>query len=97
MKIDRVIRSLDQGDIFGEVGLIFSCHRTATVKSQNYSTLAFLSQKDFLELWDYSPDTFYQIREKALSYNDPWIKFKVKLLQQVHYFKPFKDKEGFLS
>ena len=81
MKQNRVIRTIAQGELFGEVAGIFSCHRTATVKSETYSTLAFLAQKDFLELWDYSPDTFYLIREKALSYNDPWIQFKIKLLE----------------
>ena len=73
MKNDRVIRTIEQGELFGEVALIFSCQRTATVKSENYSTLAFLTQKDFVELWDYSPEIFFLIREKALSYNDPWI------------------------
>lgn len=33
MKNNRVIRMLEQGELFGEVSLIFSCLRTATVKS----------------------------------------------------------------
>ena len=33
MKQERIIRKLDQGELFGEIALIFSCVRTATVKT----------------------------------------------------------------
>lgn len=97
MRNKKIQNTLDQGEIFGEVALIFSCQRTATVKSQNYSTLAFLTQKTFLELWDYSSDTFFSIKDKALNYKDPWILFKKELLAQIHYFKNFIYREGFLA
>ena len=87
MRQQKVIRTLNQGVIFGEVALIFSCMSTTSVISQNYTTLAYLTLKSFLELWEYSPDTFYMIKSQALSYeDDPWINFKIKMLEQVDYF-----------
>ena len=38
--IERYIRTLKTGAYFGEVGVIKSCARTATAKSQNYTTIA---------------------------------------------------------
>ena len=41
---------LIDGDHFGEIGLIFDCKRSATIKSENYGTLAMLKKSDFMEL-----------------------------------------------
>jgi CRP-like cAMP-binding protein len=41
-------RELNQGNYFGEIGLIFNCKRTATVKSTNYCTFARIHKKVFL-------------------------------------------------
>lgn len=82
MRNRRVIRKIEQGGLFGEVALIFSSVRTATIVSENYTTLAYLKERNFLELWDYSPDTFHLIKNHAINYNDdPWIQFKIKLLK----------------
>lgn len=43
-------RQLYDGDHFGEIGLIFSCRRTATVKSLNYGSLAKLTETGFKAL-----------------------------------------------
>ena len=65
-----MIRTIEQGEIFGEVALIFSGVRTATIVSENYTTLAYLLEKNFMELWDYSPDTFHMIKNHAIEYKD---------------------------
>ena len=46
-KPDRI---LQDGDHFGEIGLIYNCKRTATVESSNYGTLAALTKSDYTEL-----------------------------------------------
>jgi len=78
---------LDPGSIFGEVAVIFKCPRTATVISQNYSTLAYLNERNFNELMEYSPPIAEGITARALRYGDSFTKFKIRLLQQVDYFR----------
>lgn len=41
---------LIDGDHFGEISMIFQGKRTATVKSENYGTLAKLNRSDYVEL-----------------------------------------------
>ena len=41
---------LIDGDHFGEIGLLYEVRRTATVKSENYGTLAMLKKSHFNEL-----------------------------------------------
>lgn len=41
---------LIDGDHFGEIGMIFNHKRTATVRSENYGTLAMLRRSDYDEL-----------------------------------------------
>lgn len=44
------VKYLFDGDHFGEIGLIYSTKRTATVKSQNYGSLAKLNKPDWAEV-----------------------------------------------
>lgn len=44
------VTHLIDGDHFGEIGLIFECKRTATVRSENYGTLAMLKKSHYVEL-----------------------------------------------
>ena len=98
MRNSKLIRNVEQGDIFGEIALIFPCPRTATIISENYTTLAYMPLRHFYELWEVSPDTFYMIKSQATNYKgDPWFDFKIKLLSQVDYFKKLRFKQGFLS
>mmetsp|Transcript_32 Transcript_32/g.63 ORF Transcript_32/g.63 Transcript_32/m.63 type:complete len:94 (-) Transcript_32:1087-1368(-) len=46
----RPVTYLIDGDHFGEIGMIFESKRTATVKSENYGTLALLKRSHYLEL-----------------------------------------------
>lgn len=39
--------TLKKGDLFGEISLLLSCNRTATVKTNNYSLIASLKRNDF--------------------------------------------------
>ena len=47
---DTKVRTLLPGDLFGEMALIHHCKRTATVQTNNYCTLAKLSQKHIYQL-----------------------------------------------
>ena len=41
---------LNKGTYFGEVGIIFNCRRTATVKAINYCTFAKINSETFNRL-----------------------------------------------
>ena len=43
-------KQLIDGDHFGEIGMLFECRRTATVRSEQYGRLALLKKSDFHEL-----------------------------------------------
>lgn len=43
-------RTLNVGDHFGEISMIYNCQRTATVVANNYCTLAMLTKPHFDEL-----------------------------------------------
>ena len=52
----------------------------------SYVTLAQLNQVNFKKMVQYSPEVYESLKVKALSYEDDWIKFKIKLLQNIDYF-----------
>ena len=79
--------TLGPGDYFGEISIIYECPRTATVQCMDYSIYAQMSSNDFFDVWNYQPDIFDGFKEDLLRmYDDEWMKFKVKLLQQIDYF-----------
>jgi CRP-like cAMP-binding protein len=87
MKRSIQVNDLEQGEMFGEIALLTDQHRTATVKSSNYCTLASMKKKTFFEMCQNFPDLIVKMKEKSLEYQDPWKQFKMKLLSQVDYFK----------
>ena len=91
------VRGLEQGDYFGEVALIYSTPRTATVKSSNYCTLASLNSKSFLDLCNNFPEILEKMRERALKHDDPWKKFKAALLSKIEYFEEQTKDPEFLE
>lgn len=44
------MKILRPGDYFGEIGLIYGCIRTATIKSTKYSTLAMLKKESYRDI-----------------------------------------------
>mmetsp|Transcript_17142 Transcript_17142/g.26498 ORF Transcript_17142/g.26498 Transcript_17142/m.26498 type:complete len:126 (-) Transcript_17142:16-393(-) len=87
LKRQRFVRTADQGEYFGEVAILFETPRTATVKSQNYCTLACLSKKTFFELCNSFPEIIVRMRSRALEYDDPWKEFRRTVVEAVSYFK----------
>ena len=62
--------------------------RTASVKSQNFSTCSFLEYQAFLTLWDHVPiiKTNFIERLKTI-YNDNWRKYTRKCLKSIDYLR----------
>jgi CRP/FNR family transcriptional regulator/CRP/FNR family cyclic AMP-dependent transcriptional regulator len=53
---EKILELLDEGDFFGEMSLLDSAPRSATVKTMNESRVLALSRADFLTLLRRSPD-----------------------------------------
>lgn len=53
------------GAHFGEIGMLFDCKRTATVRSENYGTLAKLSKSHYVEL-NKTFETFSSLLKKQI-------------------------------
>ena len=46
----KPVTYLIEGDHFGEIGMLFDCKRTATVRSEGYGGLVILKKNDYAEL-----------------------------------------------
>ncbi|CAI2376015.1 unnamed protein product [Moneuplotes crassus] len=81
-------KTLETGNYFGEVAIIKNCKRTATIKSQSFSTCSSLEYQAFLTFLEEYPilKTNFTERMKT-SYNDHWRKFTRKCLRNVDYLK----------
>ena len=74
-------------DHFGEVAIIYSCRRTATVLSGNYDTVALLTQDSFRSLVSEYPDYLKLLKAHIFKYKDPMKQFLLRTINRVSYFK----------
>ena len=61
------IRTLDIGDHFGEIHLLYRCARSATVRSNNYNTLARLKYDNFKDLISEFPEYEQCLRDHVIN------------------------------
>lgn len=78
---------LIDGDHFGEIGMIYDCKRTATVKSENYGTLALLRKSHFLELAKTFEHLIMQFKKQMYKYKDELTLWLVTELEKIDYFR----------
>ena len=78
---------LIDGDHFGEIGLLYEVRRTATVKSENYGTLAMLKKSHFNEL----SKTFDKFKEawsnQMFKYQDELSMWLMIEMDKIDYFR----------
>ena len=86
-KSTQVMPFLRPGDYFGEIGLIYGCSRTATVKSEKYSTLAMLTKNHYKEILIEFPTLQQELKTHVFNYKDRMKKFQQTSLEKVEYFK----------
>ena len=83
----KPVQNLIDGDHFGEIGMLFDCKRTATVKSEQYGRLALLKKNDFIDL-SKSFDTFSNLfRKQIFKYQDELTIWLMIEMEKIPYFK----------
>jgi CRP-like cAMP-binding protein len=85
LKVEHLIKTLQVGQYFGELALIYNCMRTATVRTVTYTSVAYLSSEDFNQLTSSYPELIWTLKKAATNYNDHWRLFILRALQRVPY------------
>lgn len=85
------VRSLKEGDIFGEIALINNSTRTASVRTFNYSTISSVTRVTFNEMSFEFPETYNILSKEMSKYQDPWKIYLKSLLRGVPYFANLDD------
>lgn len=78
---------LIDGDHFGEIGMIFDAKRTATVRSENYGTLAMLKKSHYTELTKTFEDFASEWRKQMLMYQDDLTLWLWLEMEKINYFR----------
>ena len=87
----HLMNILQDGDHFGEIGMLFKTESTATVTSVTFTSLGLLSPEHFAELLDVFPKTSEKLMSKIVGYNDCWRVFCKNMIRTVPYLA-FCDK-----
>mmetsp|Transcript_25770 Transcript_25770/g.45381 ORF Transcript_25770/g.45381 Transcript_25770/m.45381 type:complete len:948 (-) Transcript_25770:2606-5449(-) len=77
---------LGDGAHFGEIGLLYKTLRTATVTSQDFSTVAQLMEEDFNEIVHQYPNIIDSMRKLTEEYEDPWKLYLIENFVRANYF-----------
>lgn len=89
---EEVIGTLNEGDHFGEVALIYGCKRTATVISSNYNTFARILKPRYREVIADFPEYETCLKKNAIkSYHDKKIQFVLRMIKRVEYLAKQDD------
>ena len=87
-EVTNVIKS---GDIFGEVALLLNCKRTATVKANNYATIAKIDKRSFSELLRQFDELQHRLKEKVRTYNDRLKLFLFSIIKVVPFLNNLSE------
>ena len=84
---DKSLTYLIDGDHFGEIGMLFDCKRTATVRSENYGTLALLRKSSFQELSKTFESLNSLFKKQIFKYKDELTMFLSLEMDKIDYFR----------
>ena len=81
------IGKLKKGDYFGEVALITNLKRTTTIKSVDYSTVAYLTRENFESIKKEFPQVYINFKANIKNYSDEDFEFRRNMIRNTPYFK----------
>ncbi len=84
---EAFVRKIGVGDFFGEIALMNGGQRTATIQTENYSTIGSLNKEHFIGMKDKSPSIQHRLKMHMINYDDQWKLFIIKLIKNVDYFE----------
>ena len=82
---------LRQGQLFGEISLIYECATTASVIALKYCTIGKLEKKDFDEIILEHPQILKYVKEGIFKYHDKDMRFIKMALKQLPFFQHLQD------
>ena len=82
-----------QGQLFGEISLIYNCVTTASVIAYKYSTIGKMPKEDFHGMCHRYPEILKSIKEGIFKYKDKDMKFIKMALRQLPFFKHLEDND----
>lgn len=69
------MKVLRQGQLFGEISLIYNCKTTASVIAMKYCTIGKLNKKDFADICHRHPEILKFVKEGIFDYSDKDMRF----------------------
>jgi CRP-like cAMP-binding protein len=84
---------LRQGQLFGEISIIYKCLTTASVIALKYCTIGKLMQKDFNDIVLEHPKILQYVKEGIFEYNDKDMRFIKMALKQLPFFAYLQDRD----
>ena len=78
---------LAKGDMFGEIGCLYNCNRTCTIKSADYSILARLTKPRLRMITSDYPLFLSALFKTVFKYKDDYKTFMKSVLGRICYFR----------
>lgn len=82
---------LRQGQLFGEIALIYDCVTTASVIAQKYCTIGKLEPKYWEEVVNEHPSILQHVKAGIFEYQDKDMRFIKMALKQLPFFQHLQD------
>lgn len=83
----HAFKLLVEGNMFGEISLLYNCPRTASIISKNYNTMGSIVESKLKDLLGEYPELKIMLEKNVFTYNEPKKNFYFQNLLKVDYFK----------
>ena len=82
---------LEEGEYFGEIGMLTNLKRTATIVANEHTTLSGVSREVFNQCAEHFPTIYHGFKDRLTGYNDFNMEFRSRMVRNVPYFRDLSD------